>query len=348
MKQPRIQLGNLSVGFVQPIADALDTLGICAKPLLERFGLPAARLAEAGARLSIPHYMRLGHAAIMLSKRPGLGLLMGQHSRLEHLGLAGACAALAPDIRSAMRALTRFESLYAYNYLGQSHLQESGQGAWVSFYSIAPYNGYNRFVVDAVLKSWHCHMQQIADQPVRLERVQIEYPAPPHASDFEAAFGCPVEFSAPANRILCSPATLAIGNPRHSPHSWHELQQLCRQQLTQQQAPVSLSDQVARLLGQQLRHGEPELTSIARQLRLPAWTLQRRLAQEGSSFRELLQDTRHNLAVCYLRDTQLTLAEIAWQLGFASSEAFQRAFKRWQGQPPGNFRRQQAVPDDKA
>lgn len=346
--QQRIQLGNLSVGFVQPIVDALEALDIRAGSLLQRFGLPPARLAEAGARLSIPHYMRLGHAAIALSQRPDLGLLMGRHNRLEHLGLAGACAGLAPDIRAAVRALTRFEPLYAHNHLGQSSLQESGEGAWISFYSIAPYNGYNRFVVDTVLKSWHSHMQQLSGQPVRLEGVQIEYPAPPHAAAFEAAFDCPVEFSAPANRILCSPATLATANPRHSPHSWNELQQLCRRQLEQQQTPASLSGQVTRLLGQQLRHGEPELAAIARQLRLPAWTLQRRLEQEGSSFRQLVRETRHGLAISYLCDTQLSIAEIAWQLGFSSSEAFQRAFKRWQGQPPGNFRRQHTVPDNRS
>lgn len=343
MSRPRIQLGDLSTGFVHPVVGALESLGIDATPLLQRFGLPAQRLASAGARLSIPHYMRLGHAAIELSGHPGLGLLMGAHSRLEHFGLAGACAALAPDVRSALRILTSFEPLYACNYLGRSSLQESADGAWACFYSIAPYNDYNRFVVDAVLKSWHSHMQQVAGGPVTLERVQIEYPAPAHGAAFEQAFGCPVEFGAPANRLLCSPHTLAMTNPRHCPHSWHELQALGQQQLAVQQRPASLSEQVVRLLAPQLRKGEPELADIAGQLHLPAWTLQRRLEQEGSSFRQLLQETRHSLATSYLHDTRLSIAEIAWQLGFSSNEAFQRAFKRWQGETPGHFRRLKPV-----
>lgn len=345
MSRPRIQLGDMSTGFVYPVISALESLGICASPLLQRFGLSAQQLAAGGARLSIPHYMRLGHAAIELSANPALGLLMGAHSRLEHFALAGACAALAPDVRSALRTLTMLEPLYARNYLGQSSLQESAAGAWVSFYSIAPYNDYNRFVVDAVLTSWHSHMQQVVGGPVSLERVQIEYPAPPHAAAFEQAFGCPVEFSAPANRILCSPDNLALNNPRHCPPSWHELQALGREQLARQQRPTSLSEQVCRMLAAQLRKGEPDLTGIARQLQLPAWTFQRRLEQEGSNFRQLLQETRHSLAISYLRDTRLSLAEIAWQLGFSSSEAFQRAFKRWQGETPGRFRLQAAASD---
>lgn len=348
MQQPRIQLGDMSVGFVYPVVNALEALGFAAAPLLQRFGLTGPQLTDAGVRLSIPRYMRLGHAAIELCGHPELGALMGQYSRLEHFGLAGACTAQAPDVRSAMRNMTLFEPLYANNYLGQSSLQDHCEGAWINFYSIAPYNGYNRFVVDTVLKSWHSHMQQVSGQPVQLERVQIEYPAPPHAALLEHAFACPVEFSAPANRILCTPATLAMRNPLHCPHSWHELQNLCHQQLARLQACSSLSEQVIRLLGPQLRQGEPELASIASQLQLPVWTLQRRLASEGSSFRQLLQETRHALATSYLRDTRLSIAEIAWQLGFASTEAFQRAFKRWQGETPGQFRDQRHARPDPA
>lgn len=336
------QLGDLSVGFALILQRGMQAAGVspaAASGLLQHFGLTAQLLASAGARLSIPRYMRLGHAAIELCSRPDLGLLAGAQSRLELLGLAGVCAALAPDVRAAVRCLTDFELLYARNYLGQSRLEEDSRGAWVSFYSIAPYNGYNRFVVDAVLRGWLAQLQQLSGQPVLPERVQIEYPPPPHAARFEPAFGCPVEFSAPANRLRLSHATLALPNPQHCAHSWQELLHLCQQQLQPLQTPLRLSQQTAQLIASRLRQGEPDLCSIARLLKLPAWTLQRRLEQEGTCFRQLLQDTRHALALSYLRDTHLSLGEIAWSLGFASSEAFQRAFKRWQGQPPGLYRR---------
>lgn len=340
MQAPRMSPGDLSVGFVHAIDRALGELGIPAGELLQRFDLGSDRLARAGARLSIPHYMRLGHAAITLSGRAELGLLMGRHSHLQQLGLAGACAALAPDIRAAMRCLTGFEPLYASNYLGQSSLQEDASGAWISFYSIAPYNDYNRFVVDAVLKGWHSQMQQIAGREIELERVQIEYPAPPHARLIEEAFACPVEFSATANRLRMRREMLALPNPLHCAHSWLELLELCRQQLKLLQTPTSLSGQVSRLMAALLRLGEPRLEDIAHQLHMPGWTLQRRLEEEGTGFRQLLQEVRHGLAISYLRDTLLTVAEVAWLLGFSSSEAFQRAFRRWQGQTPGQFRRQ--------
>ena len=151
MKPAAIRLGDLSVGYLHSLADAVDHLGHASQPLLEHYGFDAARLAEPRARLSIPRYMHLGHAAIALTGEPALGLLMGRFAYLHRLGLAGIAATQAPTVREAARTLIRFEALYASNYRGRSSLQEDSGGAWLHFHSIGPYNAYNRFVVDTVL-----------------------------------------------------------------------------------------------------------------------------------------------------------------------------------------------------
>lgn len=116
MSAPRVRLGDLSVGFVQALADALLAAGVEPAALLEQYGLDQRRLAEPGARLSIPRYMRLGHAAIQLSGDPALGLQMGRLSRLGQMGLAGVSVAQAPNLRAAARAMIHLEPLYAQNY----------------------------------------------------------------------------------------------------------------------------------------------------------------------------------------------------------------------------------------
>ncbi|MEX5610558.1 AraC family transcriptional regulator ligand-binding domain-containing protein, partial [Pseudomonas protegens] len=83
MKTPPMRLGDLSVGFVHSLVDAVLSYGQDPTPLLEQYALDAARLGEAGARLSIPRYMRLGHGAIQLTGDPALGLRMGRLSRLS-------------------------------------------------------------------------------------------------------------------------------------------------------------------------------------------------------------------------------------------------------------------------
>ncbi|MGG5289733.1 AraC family transcriptional regulator [Pseudomonas shirazensis] len=342
MPRPRVRLGELTVGFVQPLAEALQQLGHDPTPLLERYGLTSSRLAQPGARLSIPRYMHLGHAAIQLSGEPALGLRMGSLSRLAHTGLAGVTAAQAPTLGEAARTLLRFEPLYAANYRGNSVFVEDTQGAWLRFYSISPYNDYNRFVVDSLLSGWLAQLGQLAGQPVQAERIEIEFAAPSYAAEYQPLCATPVHFAADGNQLRLGRATLEQANPQHCPSTWQHLLQLCEVELTQHTRVRSLGERITHLLGPLLNGGrEPDLEEVARHLQLPTWTLRRKLAEEGTRFRSLLNDTRQDLAETYIRDTELAFGEIAYLLGFASAEAFQRAFKRWTGLTPGEFRRNQ-------
>jgi AraC-like DNA-binding protein len=343
VKAPAVRLGDLSVGFVQSLADALAHSGQEAAPLLEQFGLDAQRVAQPQARLSIPRFMRLGHAAIQLSGDPGLGLVMGQLSRFNQLGLAGITAAQAPTVREAARALSRFEPLYAYNYRGQSSFHEDAQGAWLRFYSISPYNAYNRFVVDSVLASWACRLSTLAGQPALAHRVEIEFEAPIYAERYAALFGCSPVFGAATNQLRLSQAQLALRNSEHCPSTWAHLLQICEGELEQLTRTRSLRERITQLLGPLLSGREPDLDEVAARLQLPTWTLRRKLAEEGTQFRAILNDTRRDLAMTYIRDTELAFGEIAFLLGFASAQAFQRAFKRWNTQTPGEFRRAQRI-----
>ncbi|MGE8496035.1 MAG: AraC family transcriptional regulator [Pseudomonas sp.] len=343
MKPQRVRLGDLSVGFVHGLADAMQQLGQDPQPLLDQYGLDNARLAEPRARLSIPRYMRLGHAAVQLCAEPGLGLLMGQLSRLSQIGLAGVTAAQAPTVREAARALTRFEPLYASNYRGSSSLHEDAQGAWLRFYSISPYNAYNRFVVDSVLSSWLQQLGHLAQRRLEVEKVQIEFQPPSYSAHYGELFACPVEFGADQNQLRLSQATLNLRNPEHCPSTWRHLLEICERELEQLTHTRSLRERISQLLGPLLHGREPDLNEVAARLQLPTWTLRRKLAEEGTQFRAILNDTRRDLAIAYIRDTELAFGEIAYLLGFASAEAFQRAFKRWNQQTPGEFRRAQRL-----
>lgn len=336
MSSQRTKLGDLSVGFTQSLAHAVRSHGHDPSPLLTQYGLEPSRLNVARARLTIARYMRLGHAAIALTGDPALGLRIGQASHLSQAGLAGIAAAQAPTVREAARTLIRFEPLYAANYRGQSSFLEDREGAWLRFYSISPYNAYNRFVVDSLLTGWLQQMSSLAGQQINAQRLEIEFPAPGYAADYPAStvFGCE------RNQLRLTHASLNLVNPEHCPSTWRHLVQLCEEELQQLTRIRSLGERVSQLLGPMLSGGrEPMLDEVARCLKMPAWTLRRKLTQEGTQFRSILNDTRRDLAQTYIRDTELSFGEIAYLLGFTSAEAFQRAFKRWCELTPGEYRR---------
>ena len=340
MKPQPMRLGDLSVGFVHSLADAVASHGQDPQPLLEQYGLDAARLGEPGARLSIPRYMRLGHAAIQQTQDPALGLRMGQLSRLSQAGLAGVTAAQAPTVREAARCLIRFEPLYGANYRGQSSLHEDARGAWLRFYSISPYNAYNRFVVDSIIAGWLTQLSSLCGVTLRAERIDIEFEEPPYREAYRLLGDGPIQFGAEQNQLRLGLDSLALRNVQHCPSTWRYLLQLCERELEQLTRTRSLRERITRLLGPLLNGGrEPDLKEVAARLNMPTWTLRRKLADEGTQFRAILNDTRRDLAMTYIRDTELAFGEIAYLLGFASAEAFQRAFKRWNDQTPGEFRR---------
>ena len=234
------------------------------------------------------------------------------------------------------------EPLYAANYRGQSTFHEDPQGAWLRFYSISPYNAYNRFVVDSLLAGWLAQLSSVAGMPLHAERIDIEFEAPAYAEQYQGLCLTPVHFAAETNQLRLNRNQLELRNSTHCPSTWQHLLQLCELELEQRTRIRSLSERIVQLLGPLLSGGhEPDLEEIANRLQLPTWTLRRKLAEEGTQFRTILNDTRRDLAMAYIRDTELAFGEIAYLLGFASAEAFQRAFKRWSGVTPGDFRRSQ-------
>jgi AraC-like DNA-binding protein len=101
-----------------------------------------------------------------------------------------------------------------------------------------------------------------------------------------------------------------------------------------------LAEKVRSALAQDLR-GAPTLEGLAARLELPPRSLQRLLSAEGTSYSGLLDELRHELALGYLRRRDLALAEVSFLLGFAEQSAFQRAFRRWTGTSPAEWRRRE-------
>ena len=90
-----------------------------------------------------------------------------------------------------------------------------------------------------------------------------------------------------------------------------------------------------------LPHGRPPVATVARGLGMSTRTLTRRLADEGKTFAQVLDELRTHLAQSYLRDRDLSISEIAWLLGYQEVSAFTHAFKRWTGETPSACRRLQ-------
>jgi len=330
-------LGELSVLYASVLARAVANEGRDPAPLLERFGLSPQSLATPDARISIPRFMRLGEAAIRLTGNPSLGLTMGQLSRPVDAGIAGLAAQSAPSTGEALNVLIKFGGLTSHNSRGTPWISDRGLTA--NFYSIRPYNVFNYFVVDSVLAAWTQFLRICSGQQKILERVNIEYPSQGLDAEFEAWFDCPVRFSATTNSIQLSPAVRDSPSLQAQPGMFDALARQCERQLLRTRSSWTMGDRVKDRLAPLLQGDTPDLETIADQLGIATWTLQRQLKEEGTGFRELLDETRQELASEYIRETRTSISEVAWLLGFANPAAFHKAWKRWFGTSPAEHRK---------
>lgn len=334
----RNSLGDISVLYVSVLMRATEAEGTNSEELASRFQLDQQTLTSPEARISIPRFMRLGHAAISETGNRALGLRMGALSRPVDAGIAGLAGESASTAGAAISTLIRYALLTSRNSRGTPMVRPETRQA--QFYSIRPYNGFNYFVVDSVLAAWTQFLRTVTGRYDVLERVTIEYPSIGQEDLFESWFRCPVQFGAEKNSVTVREDIWESESRQAQPAMHEKLSQLCERELQQIRRGWTTGDRVKNLLTPLFRGEAPSLETIAMKLGVAPWTLQRQLAAEGTGFRELVDDTRKQLARDYIRETDTSLAEIAWLLGFANPAAFHKAYRRWFSLSPGEHRKQ--------
>lgn len=337
-----MQLGDVQVNFLQTLISAIHSCQQDPQPLFAKYGLQALTESHPEHRISIPRYMRLGQDAIKLTQRPDIGLLMAEHTKPHHFAIVGLAASCAQTIGQALSTLIEYELLFSQNSRGHSAIEQTEEGTFFCFYSISPYNQYNRFVVDAVLAGWLVLVEQMSGMNrASLKQagvyISIECTQPDYAKAY-SRLAVPVRFAAERNALWLPKKIIVQACLNSNPISFRQLKSICEQKKEQVIKGRSISLQVQEMIAMQLTGKTPSLQEIAQQLNQESWTLKRRLSLEGKQFKNLLDETRKSLATRYVRDTQLSFGEISYLLGFSAPSAFHRAFQRWHNKAAGQYR----------
>lgn len=343
MTDSKISLGDISVNFLQQMALTVTKLGYDINPVLTKYNVSIAHLAAHHGRISIPKYMRIGFELMQLTGRSDLGLLLGRDIGFQHYGMLGFACMSASNISEMAKALAHYETLLSHNIRGQS-LFLTKPDYVLKFYSIAPYNQYNYFVVDSVLAGWYTllrsravHLTEQHAVPL-IKEVHIEYPAPSDAAAYRDYFHCPVIFNADFNGLVFNPQAMTIPLPDACSASYLQAQQLCQIELQRLVQNQDWQTKVAEKISHNLVGKMPDINQIAELLGTSAWTLRRRLYREETNYQRIMDNTRKGLALSYVRETQLAFSEISYLLGFATPAAFYKAFKRWVAATPKSYR----------
>ncbi len=263
-----------------------------------------------------------------------IGLHVGESVRPGHYGVLGYVAMNCANLGEALDCLRRYQALVVD--LGGVEVRTTADTLTLSWSprTERPY----RHLADFNLAGLVTFTRWIAGRDARPLRVDFMFEAPRSLAEHQRLFGCELRFGQPAY-ALALPLS-ALGAPLIQPDpSMRELMlRLADKQLLELPRGDDLLAKARAWIAKRLNQPPVELDAVAASLALSARSLQRRLADEGLTFSQLVEQVRRELAERYLTDATLDLTDIAFLLGYSEQSAFQRAFKRWTGATPAQWR----------
>jgi len=325
----------LPVHYIRVIADRVRERGADVDAWLAEAGLTGASLADASLTISRERFERLVTGSLTFTDEPALGLFVGERLVASTHGILGYAAVNAGTLREAMELLERYSQL-RLALLEVSHDERGGQ-VRLRFTESEALGAMRRPVLEAVLLSVKNILDAITMGACAVTAVAFAFERPAHAALARDMFRCEVRYGQSWTGMIMPRELLDVPLKMADPEAFRDAAALCRKELDKLNARESLARRVHRLLLE--RQGAfPTLQVTARMLHLSPRTLHRRLVDEGTSYRALVDEVRHALAVEHLRAHRTSIEAIAFALGYTDLANFRRAFKRWEGVAPSEFR----------
>jgi AraC-like DNA-binding protein len=306
-------------------------------------GLEPEDLERPELRMPLRKFVTLIEAASRATGDDCFGAHLGEICSLRELGLPGYLATFAPSVERALSSFSRY-----YYLLGDAtdvRFEKRDERAAFTYCVQDPESWPRRQDAEQVLTMIMCLLRSWIGPRFRPALAWFEHQRPPGAGELSRVLGCPVRFDCPTNTIWFDLDFAAHKNPHADERLFHLLSWFAETVIGDFEAAPSAAgfrEQVLRSIATCANLGNASIHSVARALGLESRTFQRRLRAEQTSFRELCDEYLETQARKLLLQSELGEKEIALRLGYGSLNAFIRAFRRWHGGTPGQFREEQA------
>jgi AraC-like DNA-binding protein len=317
----------------------LDELGVPIEAVLREAGLPTTFFEQARIYVETSRFFALWRAIAQVSGDPAIGLKLGNEQRLERYDPIAIASLYARSFRNAVERAGRYKQLMCPEKI---LIRTTGDEAAVVFKWTMADETEPTMLTDMCF-AW---VQAIGHRGTggRLYPLRVEFTRPSGDRDlYEHHFACPVRFRSKRNALVFSKAKIDLPFLTYNPDLIAALAPQLEEELRFQQTQESLVGQTKTTIKRLLAGQRPDLEQVARELGQSPRTLQRKLAELGFTFQEVLAEARHELARHYLLHSGRELNETAYLLGFSDANSFYRAFVQWEGIPPGRWREAHGV-----
>lgn len=267
---------------------------------------------------------------------PELVFRYAQEFNHDDIGALGLAAKSAPTLRDTFIRLERYFKLVTDTAIYR--LDESKRPALFVFEARTLDRPALQLRDECALAAISTTIKNWAGPDLRLDHVCFTHGCRDDPAKFERFFGCEVRFGTGQNAIALRHDMLGLPNRLGDKGISQFLTQHLEEEISRLANQSPFHEQLLRHLSTRLSNGAPQASDVAEFFGLSERTFYRRLAQEGLSYRDVLQDAQSALARELLSESDCSIAEIAFLTGFSEQSTFSRAFKRWVGDAPAKFR----------
>lgn len=320
--------------WTQAVRTALTKAGLDADRMFSDAGLEMDALRDPDARYPIDRLNHLWAAAVAATGDPAFGLSVGRYVDPAMFHALGYTLMSSETLRDALQRIERY-----YRIIGNASEIRFAEGADEAALLFDIRDTQPRLAeeaVDAFLAILVRTLRYLAGPDFSPLRVEIQRSRPAATRVYRKALHAEVVFGRPTNAIVLAADDLGrrcrMANPELANHN-AAIADRYLSRLDDAEAIV----RIQKLIVERLDEGEPRAADIAARMNVSLRTLQRQLREEGTSFRELLDATRRELALSYLSERDVSITQLTYMLGFAETSSFSRAFRRWTGESPGEW-----------
>ncbi len=325
--------GTVAASLVSGILSAAGSLGLDAMSCLDGTGIDTQTLLAPTARVDFAGFSQLLAAIQHASGDEAIGLRIGRELAFSSYNALGYAAANEKTLFDALRLLPKYEALVVSR--AQTEIIEREDRVEVCWSMTG--GEYLAILEGLFFASWISLGRGLTGMDTLKAAVHFTHRAPASRAVWHEIFGPSVEFERPVARFMLDARLLTLTIIRSDPFI-HRVMTREAEHLATSVTTTSIAAKVSGWLAGRLSRGEPEQQALADHLNMSERTLRRRLQQENTSYRELLDRVRKERAAYYLHQTSLSVQEIAGLLGYQHTTAFNAAYKRWMGTTPGSAR----------
>ncbi|MFZ6001925.1 MAG: AraC family transcriptional regulator [Bacteroidota bacterium] len=327
------------MSFIKDILFGAEKRHADLRAMCEELGVNPADIYQSDIHVSFEVAYKAWDVAVKATGDSQLGLHIGEHTNASILGLVGYLMQSCPNLLEAYKSVCNFSSvasdMFTYSLTNDGNTTLLTYSACEPWQKASPQSSRHgtEQAMAATLNVFH----SLCGKKLHPQKVLLTYSRPKNSTEYDRVFNCPIQWKAPANALVFLQTDLLTPVVSYDESMMGIFCELIKQRFEKLKSE-SFVNQVKREIMTTFKGQLPSIDSMAARLNMTVRSLQRKLADENVSYRQVCHELGKDFAATLLSNREVKVAEVAAALGYSDAQAFQKAFKVWTGKTPGQFR----------